>query len=344
MVDDMVRSPSWDSGPAPSVAVVVTSYRRPDFLPGLLAALERQTLPREDFEVVIADNGSADETWSLLERLIAGTTLRATAVRLDTNMGPGGGRNRAVPSTTAPVIAFTDDDCLPSPTWLAETVAAFDAGADLVQGQVHPDPSDRDEAGPWFHTKSIISPTPFFETCNVAYRRTFFEQVSGFDETDSLTAQGGGGRAFGEDALLAWRVKQAGGRGQFVPESLVYHRNIPADFHDYLKGQRYLVGFPGLGQRSGLVADWFWHGYFLSNVTGRFDLAVASVIAAALTRRPLLLIGVFPWLRWRWVNANELAKGDRLTAVVRLAQLGIGDSVSLWALVRGSVRHRRLVL
>jgi glycosyltransferase involved in cell wall biosynthesis len=317
----------------------------------LLAALEDQSLPRDEYEIVVVDNGSRDISWRTLQALVAQSSARVLGTTLPENRGPGGGRNHAVGYTRAPLIVFTDDDCLPTPTWLEQMLAAFDAGADLIQGQVHADPVDRAAAGPWYHTKWITVPTPFFETCNVGYRREYFEKVGGFDENDPLTASLNS-KAFGEDAVLAWRVKEAGGEPRFVPESLVHHRNIPAFFHDQLVAQRRLVGFPGLGQRSGFVADSFWHGIFLTRENAAFDLAVLSVLNAVLTRKPVFVAGVLPWLRLRWPEAMRRAGhpdtgiggAHRPRAVVRLGQLAVMDAVSLASLLRGSIRHRRILL
>jgi GT2 family glycosyltransferase len=340
---DVEFSETWDKGATPRIAAVVSSYRRPDFLEGLLTALIEQSLPHDEYEVVIVDNGSGDTTWETLKDLVRHAPGRIAVTTLDQNRGPGGGRNHGFSFVRAPYVAITDDDCLPTPGWLAAMLATLESGSDVIQGQVHANPADRDVAGPWDHTKWITVPTPFFETCNVAYRTAAVAAVGGFDEKDSLTAQISG-RAFGEDALLAWRVQEAGGKAMFAEDSLVYHRNIPANFRNWLDGQRNLVGFPGLGNRSPLVADWFWHRYFLARDTALFDLAAVSVAAAVVTRRPWLAAGALPWLRARWPDAKYRARGKQPLAVGRLAQLAVADGVSLASLVEGSIRHRRLLL
>jgi GT2 family glycosyltransferase len=337
-------SPTWDQGPTPTIAAVVSTYRRPTFLHDLVAALEAQSLDYGEYEVIIVDNGSGDDTYERLCQLAAASPGRVAVTSLDDNRGPGGGRNHGFSLVRAPLACITDDDCLPTAGWLAAMRSTFNAGADVIQGQVNADPNGVDGAGPWDHTKWINEPTPFFETCNVGYRMDKFRAVGGFDETDSLTAQKGGGRAFGEDALLAWRVVEHGGHSTFAPESLVYHRVIPSDFSHWLDGQRNLVGFPGLGNRSPLVAQWFWRRYFLSRHTAIFDLAVLGVAAAVVTRRPWLALGLLWWAWDSWDDAMRKSKFDKAVAVQRLAQLALADGVSLVSLVKGSIRHRRLLL
>ncbi|HEX3794034.1 MAG TPA: glycosyltransferase [Acidimicrobiales bacterium] len=336
-------SPTWNGGPTPRIAAVVSTFGRPEFLEALVDSLSAQSLPHDQYEVVIVDNGSLDTTWPLLQQLAERSPARMAVTTLPENRGPGGGRNHGFTIVRAPMAAITDDDCLPTSGWLAAMLAALESGNDVVQGQVQANPIERDGGGPWDHTKWITTPTPFFETCNVAYRVSAFRDVGGFDETDALTAQVSG-RAFGEDALLAWRVHEAGGHTTFAEESLVYHRIVPATFGDWLNGQRNLVGFPGLGNRSPLVASWFWHRHFLSKESALFDVAIVAVVAALVLRRPWLALGLLPWVRHRWSDALYRARGEQSLALFRLAQLALSDGVSLASLLEGSVRHKRLVL
>lgn len=332
---------SWP-GETPSVAVLVSTYGRPKFLGGLVDALAAQDLPSDDYEVVIVDNGSTDDTWEVLTTKIDRSPLRAMAVRVADNCGPGPGRNAGAAFVRAPLLAITDDDCLPSPSWLREIVAAFVTGADVVQGSVRAEPEGRATAGPWDHTKWILSPTPFLETCNVAYRRSAFERAGGFDETDPLL-QPATGRAFGEDACLAWDVIDAGGRSAWVPEALVHHRRIPSTYERYLADIRERQGFPGLARRSPLVASWLYKGIFLDRTSAAFDLALVATTAAAVARRPWPLVGAAPWIAARVRRARRLASSKQELPGL-FGRLAWSDVVSFRALVRGSVRHRRIVL
>lgn len=339
-VVDRRTSAGW-AGPAPTVSVVVATYQRPHYLAELVASLEQQDLPAEEYEVVIVDNGSTDDTWSVLSALVEASPRRLAAVRVGTNAGPAPGRNAGVLETRAPLLAFTDDDCLPTPSWLRQVRLAFVGGADVVQGAVAPDPAGEPTMGPWDHTKRIRRPTPFFETCNVAYRRPAFDRAGGFDEDDPLLHPPSG-RAFGEDACLAWAVQETGGAAAFAPQALVHHRCVASTYERWLADQRELAGFPGLARRSPLVARWLHRGVFLNKRSEEFDLAVLGVVVAAATRRPVVALVALPWLRRRWRDVRGLAPdGSRLALLGRLAG---SDAVALAAMARGSIRHRRLVL
>ena len=338
-----VASPSW-TGADPSLSVVVSTHRRPQFLAELFACLEDQTVPRHAYEVVIVDNCSDDGpggTWDTLAELAARSPMRVRAVRSDVSAGPATGRNRGVSLARGWAVAFTDDDCLPQPGWLSALLTELEDGADLVQGQTMPDPSGRSRAGPWDRTVSIDAPTPFFETCNIAYRRAWLDRLGGFDEGDALTTTGAK-RPFGEDAVLGAQLIAAGGAASFCEAAVVFHRWFPGSFREHVAERRRLAWFPGLANRSAVLRDARFGGVFLSKNTAATDLAIVGVVLAIARRNPLLLALVIPWVRRRW---PEVA-GSRVSpaAARRAAALAIGDAVGAASLLEGSVRHRRLVL
>ena len=313
--------------------MVVTTYNRAAYLPDLLACLAAQTA--KGCELVIVDNGSTDDTPALLER----TGESVTVVRLETNRGPGGGRNAGAAATRAPILAITDDDCLPHPQWLERLVAAFDDPHVVVaQGRVEPDAATKTQMGPFDHTISVEGPTPFFETCNVAYRRAAFDAVGGFDERDPLLHPASG-RAFGEDALLGEAVLRRGGRRAFVDDAVVVHRCIPRTFAQHLADQRQLRLFPALARRTPLLKSLFYGRVFLNRTSALFDLGLAGALTAIVLRHPMPLLAALPWASKRVRSTRWYGGGPRL-----FAKYAVSDGVTFWSLLIGSIRHRRLLL
>jgi GT2 family glycosyltransferase len=329
----------------PEVGVIFATHRRSAFLRELVDALAAQDLPADRFEVVAVDDASGDGTWELLTELAAATPLRLTPLRLDVNAGPATARAEGVRTTTAPLLAFTDDDCLPTPGWLSALVRAFDddPAAEVVQGRTEARPEDRDRQGPWDHTLWVTGPTPWFETCNVAYRRSAYDRVGGFDVDDPVLNPRGGTH-FGEDVDLGARVLASGGRRAFAEDAVVHHRVLPGTWRGWLAARRRVGDFPALARRSEVVRDAAWHGVFLDRSTATFDLAVVATVAAASTRRPWLLALATPWAASRWRSALRWAGGDRRAAAALAARLAAGDAVALGALLRGSARYRRVLL
>ncbi|MEA2495152.1 MAG: hypothetical protein QOJ29_3063, partial [Thermoleophilaceae bacterium] len=96
----------------PRASVVVATRDRADSLAALLSALAEQTLPREDFEVIVIDDGSTDHTARVLAEAEARGTLQLRIAR-DEGRGPGAARNRGWREARGEIVAFTDDDCRP---------------------------------------------------------------------------------------------------------------------------------------------------------------------------------------------------------------------------------------
>jgi glycosyltransferase involved in cell wall biosynthesis len=330
------------------VSVVVSTFDRSQFLGGLLDALAHQSLGPDRFEVILVDDGSADATWECLRELAAGTSLRLIGLRLERNSGQGSGRNLGVQHARGDVVAFTDDDCLPSSTWLESLTATLlpvghatlwaPDDAKVVQGRTLAGPDD--EAGVWARVVWVLRPTWLFETCNIAYRRSDVVGVGGFPARGEACATRSG-KAVGEDALLGWRVIDRGASLEFAADAVVYHRRLPASYLDWVRDQRGKAVFPALVRSHRLGRRALWAKWFLAPRTAAFDLAVLGVLLTAGYRRPAWLLAGAPWV---WIALPEAAQRSGRHPVVRLGQLAIGDLVGLASLIAGSVRSRRTVL
>jgi glycosyltransferase involved in cell wall biosynthesis len=320
--------------------VVVSTFGRAGFLEELLQRLRDQDVPADRFEVTIVDNGSADDTWEVLEAAVRGDDrLRLQVARVEQNRAPAGGRNLAVALSRGEVIAFTDDDCLPAPGWLSSIQREVRAGAAIVQGRTEP-PPDGVRTSDWDRSVWVLARSGLFETCNMAYRRADLEALGGFDERSAVVGHRAA-RPFGEDVELGWRAEGLGGRYAFAHDALVHHRWLPGSYRSWLSERRQLANFPALARRVPAVRALFWNRVFLTRTSAAFDLAVVGAVAAGIASQPLLLVTAVPWARQRWVDAADRPGRRR---AVRVVQLAVGDVVALGALAEGSLRHRRLLL
>lgn len=338
-------SAAWRGDGQPPVSVVVSTYGRAGFLPALFASLEAQTIPTDSFELIVVDDASTDGTWETLTDLVAATRLRARALRLACNSGQGTGRNYGLAAARGEVVAFTDDDCLPSAQWLERLTDPFDAGAGaaravVAQGETRAWPEDADHAGAWARTVWVLRPTWLFETCNVAYRRHDLVRVGGFPSGPDAPV-GPHGRIVGEDAIAGWRVIESGAELVFAPEATVHHRHHPASYLDWLSEQRGRGSFPSLVARSPLGRRALWRSWFLAPRSAAFDVAIVALMGALRSRRARWLIGLGPWVLLALPDARS-RKGR--PAAVRLVQLFLGDSVGAFSLVSASIRSRSVVL
>ncbi|HVY10655.1 MAG TPA: glycosyltransferase family A protein [Mycobacteriales bacterium] len=331
------ESAAWSRAVA-DVTVVVSSHNRVGFLGGLIDALAAQ---REvSAEVVIVDNGSTDGTWQLLVEACAATSLALNALRVEFHDGPAVPRNTAVSIARAPLIAFTDDDCLPTPTWLAELTAQFDADTVIVQGQTLPEPGGW--AGPWGRSLKVTGPTGLYETANLGVRRDALLAVGGFPRDRLLS-----GRPFGEDVLLGAAVARTGGF-RFTLDALVHHRVLPATYRDFIRERRRLAGFPQLLRHVPELRRLRFLHAFLGKRRAVTDLGLlgiaAGVVVSLALWNPLgllALLAALPWLRVAW---REAWKHPGKPRPVRALQLMVADVIGFGALLSGSVRARRVLI
>jgi glycosyltransferase involved in cell wall biosynthesis len=339
-VVDEVASRHYDDA-IPSCSVVVSTRDRGHMLPDLLGALERQH-GAPPFEVVVVDDGSTDATWDQLKAYAEHTPLALLACRLASSVGQGPGRNTGIARARGEIVAFTDDDCRPGPDWLARLTAPLlgqsKPAAVVSQGRTVPPPGEHG-AGSWDRTVWVLRPTWLFETCNIAYRRADLQAVGGFPGRAHAPV-GAGGKLVGEDALLGWRVMEAGADLVFVPDAEVHHVRHPGSYRQWLTGHWGRTVFPELVRRHGSARRALWARWFLSRRTAAFDMATMGVLLAGSTRRPAWLLLVAPWARLALREAADRG-GD---PAIRLLQVGAGDAVGAAALVAGSIRSRRLVL
>jgi glycosyltransferase involved in cell wall biosynthesis len=216
------------------LSVVVPAYNAADALPVLLAALDRQTLRPEAFEVVVADDASTDGTAAVLD-----AHPRVRSVRLAENRGSYAARNAALAVARGAVIAFTDGDCEPAPDWLEAGLAALAAtGADLVGGRIHVPLSERPstaellEVGSSFDQRRTIQDHGYAVTANLFVRRAVVEALGGFDGT---VVSGG-------DTQFCLRARAEGFRIAYADAAVVRHPPRSTRRELATKAWRYGVG------------------------------------------------------------------------------------------------------
>ncbi len=102
----------------PSVSVIVPVRNGAAFVPAFCAAMQKQDCP--DFELIVVDNGSTDQTLLLLRNQLS---LRIRIIEWAEAASSYGARNAGVQSANAEILAFTDIDCLPSSDWISAIIA-----------------------------------------------------------------------------------------------------------------------------------------------------------------------------------------------------------------------------
>jgi glycosyltransferase involved in cell wall biosynthesis len=198
------------------ISVIVPHLNQPLSLAKALRSLLDQDFDMGRIEVVVVDNGSAE----LPEAVVAGFP----GVRLVTERtpGPGPARNLGVSLTSAPILAFTDADCVVAPDWAAVIAARFaaDPALEIIGGDVRvtaatpgqPTPAEAYDLLFAFPQRRYIKHKRFSGAGNMAVRRAVFEAVGPF-----------AGIEVAEDTDWGQRAAAAGHRTVYAPEMVVYH-------------------------------------------------------------------------------------------------------------------------
>jgi glycosyltransferase involved in cell wall biosynthesis len=339
----------------PSISVIVPARDAAQTLGRTLESLYAQRLDH-DYEVIVVDDGSRDDTAAIARR-------HEPLVRLVGNegkQGAGSARNRGVEAARAPVLAFIDADCFPTPRWLAEALDAI-GDADLVQGAVRPDPSV--PRTPFDRSLFVERDRSFYQTANLVVRRELFDSVGGFRDWTlersgwwRFSADGprrnATHRPVGEDTLFGWMACRQGARTAFAPKALVHHAVVPGGVRDAIADRwHWTRDMPGLAQLVPELRDGtFYRRWFFGDWTAQFDLAVAGLAITAVTRQKLWLISIVPYVDRvrREAAMYRDGRGSRLSGLRRAMVHALGapavDAATLTGLLVGSIAWRSLVL
>jgi GT2 family glycosyltransferase len=281
----------------PDVSVVIPARNGEHSLPPLLESLTAQTLPANRFEVIVVENGSTDRTAAVAAAHGARVVREHFANRSHA-------RNAGVRAARAQAIAFTDADCIASPTWLEEMLAAR-GRAPLLAGEVETATGDPPNAierfeSIWRFAQEAFAAQGWAATANLFTERDAFEAVGGFDTTY---------RHIAEDADFCLRAGRAGFPIGYCGSAIVTHA-----------AERELAP---------LVRRAFFHGYSSLQALRRLGVGHAA------WREPLPLISPRAALAQIGVDSGSLPPSERrrLGAIAMLAYAS-RYAGSVWAVVK----------
>lgn len=215
------------------VSVVVPTFKRRDLLDRCIAALVSQFFEPAAYEILIVDDAACAETRRQVENWAKRVAPCGHCVRYlpvdDASIphGPATARNLGWRAARGEIIAFTDDDCIPTPGWLQAGLSGFTDDILAVSGRIvvplTENPTDYE------YNASHLANSEFV-TANSFYRREALMIVGGFDERFTSPWR--------EDSDLFFTLLEKHAQYTCVPNAVVIHPVRPARWGISLSQQR----------------------------------------------------------------------------------------------------------
>jgi len=191
-------------------SVVIPTYNRAYFLGDCLDALIHQDISPDEYEIIVVDDGSPDNTREITNQYIQNHPKHHIIYINQANAGPSAARNNGWRHGRGEIIAFIDDDCIASPQWVREISSGYEQ-PDVAGSCGNVQPVELDNIITQCLTFEKLHQVPFLDnyeqifypiTCNASFRKSILELVNGFDETFPY--------AGGEDVDLGIRIRKKG--------------------------------------------------------------------------------------------------------------------------------------
>ena len=242
-----------------SLSLIIPTHNRASDLIFALESVARQTLSRAEWEVVVVDNCSTDSTEEEVRKFAEAHPDLNIRLVYEGEAGVSHARNRGIRSTSAPFIAFIDDDERVNPEFLVAYLEFFRAHpeAEVAGGRIIAEyPEGRPAWMSRWVEMPIANPMDYgTEVCpfprgkvpgggNMAFRRDIFSKIEGFD-----AQLGRVGRELigGEENDLFERILLSGRTIWYVPNAVMWHIIKPRKLtKDYF---RRLARNVGISQR-----------------------------------------------------------------------------------------------
>ena len=229
----------------PDVSIIVPVHNQLPFTLSTLASVYTQK-SGYSFEIILADDASTDQTQSLQ----ASDFRNFKVVRAEENLGFLGNVNSAAKTAEGRVIVLLNNDTIALPGWLENLISTLDEDESIgMVGSQLIFPSGRlQEAGgivwrdgsAWNYGRNEDPMDPRFsfardvDYCSgasIAISRDLWQELDGFD---AVTYE----KAYYEDTDLAFRVREAGYRVRYQPQSALIHFEGASSGMDLTTGQK----------------------------------------------------------------------------------------------------------
>lgn len=237
------------------ISLIIATYNRAEALIEALRSVVAQELPADEWECVVVNNNSQDDTFARFATFAAEHPAANLRIVTETRQGLSHARNRGIAESRAPYLAIIDDDERIDTRFLSSYVALFDTRPDAASAGgaiVAEYPEGRPEWMSRYTERPIANPIDLGDRIrlfprgripgggNMALRRSIVARYGGFDPSLGRTGERLIG---GEESDLFGRLAAAGERCYYVPTAVMHHI-IPARkaSKDYLAALGFQIG------------------------------------------------------------------------------------------------------
>lgn len=210
------------------LSVVIPTYNKPEILKTTLESLARQTLPKNQFEVIVIDDGSSTKVQHQIKNFLSNLNLNISFLT-QVHKGPAAARNKGIKKAKGKIVLIINDDTIVTPDLLERHYDFHQKNPQENFGLLgyvtwHPDLKITpfmywlEHGGPYFSFHQIKGKEAGWQrfwTCNISLKRSFLLKNGLFDEEFSYAAW--------EDVELGYRLDKAALRLFYDKKGVGYH-------------------------------------------------------------------------------------------------------------------------
>jgi glycosyltransferase involved in cell wall biosynthesis len=219
----------------PAISIVICTYNRADYILEAMDSLYNQTLEKDQFEVIIVDNNSTDQTKIVCNKYINEHPNGSFYFLEEKRQGASFARNTGAASAKAPLLCFMDDDAVANKYYLERIIQFFEThpragglGGRIIPRYIPEEPKWMSHfvaslVGNFDYSKHTVefSPNKYPLESNMIIRKTDFEAVNGFNT--ALPGVQGTLRIGGEGKEFFLKLKALGRIIYYEPSIVVEH-------------------------------------------------------------------------------------------------------------------------
>ncbi|PKP60635.1 hypothetical protein CVT91_04710 [Candidatus Atribacteria bacterium HGW-Atribacteria-1] len=226
----------------PTVSIIVVNWNGEKWLRHCFESLENINYPKDNYEVIIVDNTSSDDSVEFTRKNFPWIKI----LKLDRNYGYAGGNNKGAKIAKGEYILFLNNDTRVDENWLIEIVKPFIEDKTIKICGSREKPYDNSKF-PLYTTYITLTGCPlikewmgyinkwYYEACakgsSLMIKKKLFDDIGGFDESYFM---------YSEETDLCWRAWLMGFKTVNVPSSVYYHKGC-GDSHSLITQEKFCM-------------------------------------------------------------------------------------------------------